>query len=73
MSFLVYTALAGGALAVIYLGWSFLQMHLEIGGRGENVPLIRRLLSLRPDLPYGVALAVGACATLPRTWWAASF
>lgn len=68
--FLIHTALAGGALAIAYLGWSFVQLHIELGGRGENIPLVRRLASLKPDLPYGVALAVGACMTLPRTWWA---
>ncbi|MGH6931501.1 MAG: A24 family peptidase, partial [Dongiaceae bacterium] len=73
LPFLVYTALAGGVLAVAYLGWSLLQTLIEIGGRIENVPFMRRLVSLRPDLPYGVALAVGACATLPKTRWAASF
>jgi prepilin peptidase CpaA len=70
LPFLFYTGLAGGALAVAYLAWSLVQTHIEIAGRGENVPLARRLLSLRPDLPYGVALAAGACATLPFTWWA---
>ncbi len=72
LRFLVYTALAGGILAIGYLAWSLLQMLIEIGGRAENVPLIRRLMTLRPNLPYGVALAVGACATLPSTWWATS-
>ena len=72
LQFLVFTALAGGVLAVVYLGWSFLQMLIEIEVRGEDGPFMRRLLSLKPDLPYGIALAVGACATLPRTWWAAS-
>jgi prepilin peptidase CpaA len=69
LPFLVYTALAGGALALAFLGWSIAQMHIEIRGRGDNVPLVRRIVSMKPDLPYGVALAVGACATLPRTWW----
>ena len=73
LQFLVFTALAGGVLAVVYLGWSFLQMLIDIEGGGEDVPFTRRVLSLKPDLPYGIALAVGACATLPKTWWAASF
>ncbi len=72
LHFLVYTALAGGVLAIAYLGWSLVQALMEIGGHAENLPFMRRLMSLRPDLPYGVALAVGACATLPRTWWATS-
>jgi prepilin peptidase CpaA len=70
LPFLVYTGLAGGALAIAYLAWSLVQSHIEIAGRGENVPLMRRLLALKPDLPYGVALAAGACTTLPFTWWA---
>ncbi|MDP9136588.1 MAG: prepilin peptidase [Pseudomonadota bacterium] len=72
LQFLVFTALAGGVLAVAYLAWSFVQVHIELGGKGEDVPFMRRLLSLKPDLPYGIALAIGACATLPQTWWAAS-
>jgi prepilin peptidase CpaA len=67
--FLLYTALAGGALAVAMLVWEVVRTHFEITGNPES-SLMRRLTSLRPDLPYGVAIAAGACITLPHTWWA---
>jgi Flp pilus assembly protein protease CpaA len=67
--FLLYTALAGGALAVAMLVWEVIRTHFDITGNLES-SLMRRLVSLRPDLPYGVAIAAGACITLPYTWWA---
>ena len=38
-SVLVFTALAGGVLAIVYLGWSFVQMLIEIEAAGEDVPV----------------------------------
>jgi prepilin peptidase CpaA len=67
--FLLYTALAGGALAVAMLVWEVIRTHFDITGNPES-SMMRRLVSLRPDLPYGVAIAAGACITLPYTWWA---
>jgi prepilin peptidase CpaA len=69
--FLLYTALAGGVLAIAMLLWEFVRMHVELTARNPDSSLIKRVASLKPDLPYGVAIAVGACLTLPETWWAA--
>ena len=70
--FLLYTALAGGVLAIAILLWELVRLHVEITSGNSDSSLIRRVTSLKPDLPYGVAIAAGACATLPETWWAAS-
>jgi prepilin peptidase CpaA len=67
--FLVYTALAGGAVAIGMLIWEVFRTHFEATGKSS---VFRRLATLRPNLPYGVAIAAGACATLPRSWWAAA-
>ncbi|HYM98748.1 MAG TPA: prepilin peptidase [Aestuariivirgaceae bacterium] len=71
-TFIFYTALAGGALAIVMLIWEFFRLHVELTAGNPNSSLIKRITSLKPDLPYGVAIAAGACATLPETWWAAS-
>jgi prepilin peptidase CpaA len=71
-TFIVFTALAGGALAIVILIWEFFRLHVELTAGNPHSSLIKRITSLKPDLPYGVAIAAGACATLPQTWWAAS-
>ena len=71
-TFIFYTALAGGALAIVMLIWEFFRLHVELTAGNPNSSLIKRITSLKPDLPYGVAIAAGACATLPQTWWVAS-
>jgi prepilin peptidase CpaA len=70
--FLLYTALAGGLLAFAMLIWEFIRMHVELTAANPESSLIKRIAALKPDLPYGVAIAVGACAALARSWWASS-
>ena len=70
--FLLYTALAGGALAIGMLIWELIRMHVELTSVNPEASLIKRITLLKPDLPYGVAIALGACAALPRAWWASS-
>ena len=70
--FLLYTALAGGCLAIAMLVWELIRMHVELTATDPESSFFKRIISLRPDLPYGVAIAVGACAALTRTWWASS-
>jgi prepilin peptidase CpaA len=67
--FLFYTAIAGGLVAVGMVIWEVFRTHFEITG---TTSLYKRLASLKPNLPYGVAIAAGACATLPRSWWASA-
>ena len=70
-SLLFYTALAGGALAIVMVVWEMLRSHAELTAGASPSALLKRAISLKPDLPYGVAIAFGACAFLPRSWWAA--
>lgn len=65
MRFIVYTALAGGALALIVASWSALQVDREIRGWTR----FKALFALKPNVPYGVALAAGTLLALPGTWF----
>jgi prepilin peptidase CpaA len=66
-SFLMLTGLAGGLVALAVAAWSLLALHVEIQG-GE---LSRRLNWVKPNVPYGYAIAVGAILALPHSWWSA--
>jgi prepilin peptidase CpaA len=63
--FLVLTALAGGALALAVGLWSLLSATSEI----KQGSLFRRFGALKPNVPYGLALAAGALLTFPHSWW----
>lgn len=70
-SLLVYTALAGGVLAIVMVLWEVVRAHAELTSGASPSAVVKRAISLRPDLPYGVAIAFGACAFMPGSWWAA--
>ncbi|HKQ95566.1 MAG TPA: prepilin peptidase [Aestuariivirgaceae bacterium] len=70
--FIVYTALAGGALAVAYFVWNVVQTHIDITSRASEASFVKRLAACKADLPYGVAIGVGAFAVYPHSWWFAS-
>ncbi len=63
-NFLVITALAGGGLAVLLLNArsAYVRTHLA-GAPGW----LERLVTPGGDVPYGVAIAVGALAAYPQT------
>lgn len=63
--FLVYTALAGGVLAVIMQGWHMFRVEGEV----HEIGWAKRLFSRKIDLPYGIAIAAGAVLAFPGTWW----
>lgn len=65
MPFLVLTAFAGGALALCVMAWSALNQSSEI----NEGALFRRLGSIRPDVPYGFAFAIGAILAFQHSWW----
>ena len=69
-SFLMVTALAGGGLAVLLLNArsAYVRTHLA-GGPGW----LDRLATPGADVPYGVAIAVGALAAYPQTAMMLSF
>jgi prepilin peptidase CpaA len=60
-SFLLWTSAAGGALAVLLLSGRALGRRYAIAGP----PWVSRLMQPKNDVPYGVAIAVGALAAFP--------
>ncbi len=65
LSFLVFTALAGGVLAIAMKVWKLVEIERDVGESGW----MKRWLSFKPDLPYGVAIAAGGILAFPSTWW----
>ncbi len=63
--FLVFTVMAGGALALIVFIWSALAMSSEI----HELSWAKRLVRIKPDVPYGYAFAAGAILAFPESWW----
>jgi len=64
--YIVYTALAGGALALAMKSWQMLRLEQGIWGTDGA---LRKALTKNLDLPYGAAIATGALLTYPETWW----
>jgi prepilin peptidase CpaA len=63
--FLIYTAIAGGVLALAFQMWSMLKIEQEV----REIGWAKRLLNFKADLPYGIAIAAGAILAFPGTWW----
>jgi prepilin peptidase CpaA len=62
--FVAYTALAGGILAAAVGLWHILRV--EAGLRSNTADAL--LGVLKPDVPYGYALATGAILAIPYSW-----
>lgn len=65
MQFFIMTAMAGGALALALMAWSNFRIHAEI----LKAPVLGRFGIITPPIPYGFALAIGAVAAYPESWW----
>ena len=65
LSFLSYTAVVGGVLAMAVVLWSFIKLDSSI----REGFISRRLQFINPDLPYGLALAVGGILAFSQSWW----
>lgn len=65
LTFLVLTAFAGGILALAVGAWSVLNTSSEI----KDGSLFRRFGSIKPNVPYGYAFAVGAILAFPQSLW----
>jgi prepilin peptidase CpaA len=63
--FLTYTVLAGGALALGVAIYSVFGIESEIRG----IAWFKKLAALRPNVPYGLAIAAGAILAFPQSWW----
>lgn len=64
LPFLLFSAVAGGLLAAAIGLW--FMAHLEAGIRSKRAD--RLLAELKPDVPYGFALAAGAILATPFSW-----
>ena len=68
MPFAVFTALAGGVLAVIRYGGNRL-----LTAAGFYYPAwLGHFAGKSVQLPYGIAIAAGALVVFPDTWWFAA-
>lgn len=65
LGFVLITTLAGGALAVVMKVWQLFRTDHEVRGG----TWFRRVFRTDLNLPYGVAIAVGALWVYPATWW----
>jgi len=63
--FLVLTAFAGGVLALCVGLWSAVNFASEV----EDGRIFRHLGSIKPNVPYGYAFAIGAILAFPQSWW----
>jgi prepilin peptidase CpaA len=71
LPFLFLTVLAGGLLALVVGIWSALSLHWQIvSGDDAKKSFIKRLWALKPNVPYGLAFAVGGIVVFRDTWWA---
>jgi prepilin peptidase CpaA len=64
MPFLVLTVFAGFFLTLGVVGWSAFNMWAEM----KDLTLSKKISQIRPKVPYGFALAVGAILALPGSW-----
>lgn len=65
MPFLVMTAFAGGVLALCVGIWAVINQSSEI----KDGSIFKHLGSIKPDVPYGYAFAIGAILAFPESWW----
>ncbi len=68
LPFLLYTAIAGGLLAVAAIIWR--RIGHEHDTRGGV--WLTNLFNKEVKIPYGVAIAMGGIAAFPGTWWVKS-
>jgi prepilin peptidase CpaA len=65
LPFLIFTVMAGGALALCVALWSVISMSWNV----HEVSWAKKISSLKPNVPYGYALAIGAILAFPESWW----
>ncbi len=70
LPFLFMTTLAGGLLGLVIGCWSMASISWEI--HGENIDIAgigKKLRSLKPNVPYGLAFAIGGIIVFKDSWW----
>ena len=63
--FLFVTVLTGGILSVATLVWSAVAIDAEL----RDSILTRPLRWMKPEVPYGYAIAAGALLSFQESWW----
>ena len=70
LPFLVNTVIAGGVLALIVGIWSMIMLESDIHAPDfEFRGVVKRLRGLKPNVPYGLAFALGGILVFRDTWW----
>jgi prepilin peptidase CpaA len=70
LPFLFMTAMAGGLLAMLVGLWSVIAISWEIQGDNAITESFgKRIRGLKPNVPYGFALAIGGIIAFKDTWW----
>jgi prepilin peptidase CpaA len=70
LPFLFATVLAGGALAFVVGIWSMLLLSWEIHGNEEGFgDFGKKIREMKPNVPYGLAFAIGGILAFRETWW----
>lgn len=65
LPFVVFTAIAGGVLALAFQLWGMLKFEQEV----HEIGWAKRFLNIKADLPYGIAIAAGGIISFSGTWW----
>jgi len=65
--FIIWTAIAGGVLAVIMWTWRVLQIEYGVWMHGDAT--LRKVMSYQVKLPYGAAIAAGGIYAYTLSWW----
>lgn len=65
LPFVLVTTLAGGALAIIYKLWQLVRTEHVV----RDFAWLRKAIRADLELPYGIAIAVGALWVYSKTWW----
>lgn len=66
--FSIYTAFAGGALALVVAAWIAVKHWQDIPADG----LFGTVFNRKSNVPYGIAIAVGGLASFSDSWWLTS-
>jgi prepilin peptidase CpaA len=65
LPFLVFTVMAGGILALCVAVWSVISLSWSV----HDGTWTKKFSSLKPNVPYGYAIAIGAILAFPQSWW----
>jgi len=69
-SFVLDTALVGAAQVMCMGLWALFMLSTEISSEGGKLAgFWAKLRSKTPNVPYGVAIAIGGILTFRDTWW----